>query len=99
MCVRTDSTQIEHIGFTLQDKMDGFVPAHFLGWYIKVSTLWFMSSLDRIFSCFIMKVMKWLSMWLFAVVGSVVLQLPVGKGNTHLGSLHPPVRMSHQKTN
>lgn len=20
----------------LQDKMDGFVPAHFLGWYIKV---------------------------------------------------------------
>lgn len=21
---------------SLQDKMDGFVPAHFLGWYIKV---------------------------------------------------------------
>jgi len=22
--------------FVQQDKMDGFVPAHFLGWYIKV---------------------------------------------------------------
>lgn len=26
----------ETVGLSLQDKIDGFVPAHFLGWYIKV---------------------------------------------------------------
>lgn len=32
-------TAVNMLGLSPQDKMDGFVPAHFLGWYIKVAAV------------------------------------------------------------